>query len=145
MHTMLDIHIEEFFIDCFHIMAQLYGSFPSARAVYVEDIAGPDAPDEYGVHSKRFLACFGAMLWLEKENYLRFESTIRQEAIDQATLSEKGLLLLSCTHNPLHGAPEDLQHKPSIDVLRALHKSGTSTQLALAMRALLGQHSQHER
>ena len=85
------------------------------------------------------------MLWLEKENYLRFESTIRQEAIDQATLSEKGLLLLSCTHNPLHGAPEDLQHKPSIDVLRALHKSGTSTQLALAMRALLGQHSQHER
>lgn len=86
---MATLHIEEFYKDCARILLQLFGSFPRKSSVFVEDISGPDMPDEYGVHSKRFQACFGAMIWLSEEGYLRFESTIRQEAIDQATLTQK--------------------------------------------------------
>jgi hypothetical protein len=63
--------------------------------VYVEDISGADEPDEYGLHSKRYLACLSAMIWLAEQGYLSYESTIRQEAIDQAVLSHKGFTLLS--------------------------------------------------
>lgn len=151
--AMFDLHIEEFFIDCFAVLSQLYQSFPSARAVFVEDISGPDNPDEYGVHSKRFQACFGAMLWLEKEGYLVYETTIRQEAIDQACLTSKGLLLLSRTaYDPslqalresLETVDESLPGKPNIDTLKHLHRHGTSTQLALAMRFLIGQTHHNE-
>ncbi len=145
---MFDIHIEEFFIDSFAVLSQLYQSFPTARPVFVEDIAGPDDPDEYGVHSKRFQACFGAMLWLEKEGYLRFETTIRQEAIDQACLTTKGLMLLARTAqntqlqqlcDSIHRCPKGLAGLPNIETLKQLHRHGTSTQLALAMRILIGE------
>ena len=43
-----------------------------------------DQPDAFGLHSDRFSPCFGALLWLAQEAYLRYASTIRQEAIDAA-------------------------------------------------------------
>jgi len=86
---MFDIHIEEFFLDCTKILKQLYQAFPKKCNVFVEDISGPDQPDEYGIHSDRSQSCFGAMLWLEKEQYISFESTLRQEAIDQSVLTAK--------------------------------------------------------
>ena len=41
------------------------------------------------------LSCLGALLWLADEGYLRFDSSIRFEALDQAVLTEKGFLRLS--------------------------------------------------
>ena len=40
-------------------------------------------------------ACLGTLLWLAEEGYIRFDSTIGYDALDQATLSEKGFLRLS--------------------------------------------------
>jgi hypothetical protein len=92
---MSDIHIDDFYKDAGMILVRLYASFPRKSTLYVEDICGPDTPDEFGLHSERFLSCFSTMVWLAEQGYLAFESTIRQEAIDQAMLTHKGFLLLS--------------------------------------------------
>lgn len=102
---MADIHIDEFYFDIGLTLSRLYSSFPNRCTMYVEDISGPDTPDEFGLHSDRFLSCFSAMLWLKDQGYIVFESTIRQEAIDQAVLSEKSFLILSSQANitPVEG------------------------------------------
>lgn len=139
---MYDIHIEEFYRDCARILLQLYQSFPRKSAVFVEDIAGPDTPDEYGIHSDRFQACFGAMVWLESEGYLVSEALIRQEAIDQACLTSLGLRLLNQISQESNlilpqGTPTQV---PNVEVLRYIMKKSTSTQLASVMIQLLSEH-----
>lgn len=139
---MYDIHIEEFYRDCALVLLHLYQSFPRKGTVFVEDIAGPDDPDEFGLHSPRFEACFGAMLWLESEGYLSYEATIKQEAIDQCCLSSLGLRLLNHISpvNPALTLPETLEHLPNIALIRHSLKKETSTRLAQVMIQLLGEH-----
>jgi cytochrome c553 len=118
--------------------------------VFVEDISGPDNADEYGLHSDRFQSCFGAMLWLEQERFIIFESTLKQEAIDQATLTSKGLKLMSsichdreinALTEQIHPVIEGLKGLPNIDTLNHIMKHGTSSQLALAMQHLIQKYS----
>ena len=92
---MADIHVEEFYKDVAIALVQLYMSFPRRVNLFVEDIAGPDEPDEFGLHSKRHMACFGALLWLSEEGLLRYVDTIRQEALDQAVLTREAFVRLS--------------------------------------------------
>ena len=99
---MADIHVEEFYKDAAIALVQLYGAFPRRINLFVEDIAGPDEPDEFGLHSKRHMACFGALLWLAEEGLLRYVDTIRQEALDQAVLTRDAFIRLSAP------APETL-------------------------------------
>ncbi|WP_250658023.1 hypothetical protein [Alkalimarinus coralli] len=145
---MADLHIEDFFKDAAKILSQLYMNFPKKSSVFVEDISGEDTPDEYGLHAPRHQACFGCMLWLEEEGYLRFESTIRQDAIDQAVLTQKSFSLLSRVCNDARiielsersnsqtkQIPSDLQ--TNINLVRKIQLKGTSTQLAEAMQRLL--------
>ena len=146
---MADLHIEDFFKDAVKILNQLYLNFPIKSSVFVEDISGDDTPDEYGLHSPRHQACFGCMLWLEEEGYLRFEETIRQEAIDQAVLTQKSFSLFSraCTDprlleiikriNVEHPSIESADLQSNIHIIREIKKKGTSTQLAEAMQRLL--------
>ena len=92
---MADIHVEEFYKDVAVALVQLYSVFPRRTNLFVEDIAGPDEPDEFGLHSPRHSACFGALLWLEEEGLLRYVDTIRQEALDQAVLTHQAFVRLS--------------------------------------------------
>lgn len=92
---MSDLHIDDFCKDVARALAQLYQSFPRKTTVYVEDISGPDEPDEFGLHSNRHLACLGALVWLAEEGYIRFDDTIRQEAVDQAVLTGRTFTVLS--------------------------------------------------
>lgn len=92
---MADLHIDDFYFDIGLTLSRLYSSFPRRCTLYVADISGPDTPDEFGVQSDRFLSCFSAMLWLRDQGYILFDSTIRQEAIDQAVLTESSFLVLS--------------------------------------------------
>lgn len=108
---MADIHVEEFYKDAAIALVQLYGAFPRRINLFVEDIAGPDAPDEFGLHSKRHMACFGALLWLSEEGLLRYIDTIRQEALDQAVLTRDAFIRLSAPAPQAlareFGAPEE--------------------------------------
>lgn len=129
---MSDLHIDDFYKDAARILAQLYLHFPRKAAVYVEDISGPDEPDEYGLHSARYLACLGAMLWLGEQGYLYYEDTIRQEAIDQAALSHKAFTLLTA---PCELA--DANGQSNIEGLRAAIKSRSSSRLMAIMQHLM--------
>lgn len=92
---MADLHIDDFYKDVATIFLRLYSIFPRKIVLYVEDICGPDEPDEFGLHHPRFEACFSTMVWLAEQGYLRFDVTVRQEALDQVVLSQKAFLLLA--------------------------------------------------
>ena len=55
---MADIHIDDFYRDVAAIFLRLYALFPRKSTLFVEDISGPDQPDEFGLHHPRFEACF---------------------------------------------------------------------------------------
>ena len=92
---MHDLHIGDFYNDVARILVALYMRFPVRSALYVEDISGPDTPDEYGLHSPRHMACFSTALWLAEEGYFRYTDTIHQEALDEAVLSQAGFLFFT--------------------------------------------------
>ncbi len=104
---MSDIHIDDFCKDIALILNQLYLTFPRKSSLFVEDISGPDEPDEYGLHSLRHMACLGAMLWLAEEGYIRYEDTIRQEAVDQAVLGGRMFSLLSAVADRVTASETD--------------------------------------
>ncbi|UCJ15876.1 hypothetical protein K5Q02_18895 [Pseudomonas sp. MM211] len=91
----MDLQIDDFYKDAASSLLMLYQVFPRKAALYVEDLIGREEPDEFGLPSKRHQACLGTLLWLADEGYLRYESTIGYDALDQAVLSEKGFLRLS--------------------------------------------------
>lgn len=138
---MADIHVEEFYKDVAIALVQLYGAFPRRVNLFVEDIAGPDEPDEFGLHSKRHMACFGALLWLQEEGLLRYVDTIRQEALDQAVLSHAAFVRLSAP------APASLNElvapssQPTEGHLPPSVQQDLSTYIHLTRRALKSGHS----
>ena len=91
---MTDINIDDFFKDGAKVLSTLYSVFPRRHSIFVEDICGPEEPDEFGMRSQRHMSCFGTLLWLGEEGYLRYEEVIRQ-AIDQAVLSARCFTVLS--------------------------------------------------
>ena len=93
--TVSDIHIDDFYRDAAKILLALYISFPRKTSLYVEDISGPDEPDEFGLHSTRHESCLHAMMWLASSGYLQYEQLIRQEALENAVLTHRGFLTLS--------------------------------------------------
>ncbi|MEP5765625.1 MAG: hypothetical protein ABJ308_13610 [Halieaceae bacterium] len=104
---MADLHIDDFYRDCGMILLRLYASFPRKTVLYVDDVCGPDTPDEFGLHSERHQSCFSAMTWLAEAGYLDFTETIREEALDQAVLTQRGFLLLSSRSEIDLGIPNE--------------------------------------
>jgi len=146
---MADIHVEEFYKDVAVALVQLYGVFPRRVNLFVEDIAGPDEPDEFGLHSKRHMACFGALLWLEEEGLLRYVDTIRQEALDQAVLTRDAFIRLSAPApqaladaagvqtGEADNLPRSVQRDLSthIHLIRQALKSGNSARISQVVQA----------
>ncbi|MBB2497036.1 hypothetical protein [Aquipseudomonas ullengensis] len=127
----MDLQIDEFYKDAAAGMLTLYQAFPRKIALYVEDLIGREEPDEFGLPSKRHQSCLGALLWLAEEGYIRFDSTIAYDALDQAVLTEKGFLRLS------RAIPHAL---PAGDVQTASVRRVQAT-LAWQLREALGQQS----
>lgn len=149
---MSDIHIEEFYHDIGLILSRLYASFPRPSNLYVQDIAGPDQADEYGLHSERHLSCFSAMIWLQNQGYLEFESTMKQEAIDHAVLTQKSFLILSSQASIFLSEPIEIENLPpylaknaitNIAVLRKALKSQSTINISQIVFHLLEQSSQY--
>lgn len=144
---MADIHIEEFYKDAAIALVQLYNVFPRRTNLFVEDISGPDDPDEFGLHSKRHSACFGTLLWLAEEGFLRYVDTIRQEALDQAVLTQQAFVRLSAPARseleteipqPADTLPPTVQKDLSthIHLIRTALKNGSSAQISRVMQAI---------
>lgn len=114
---MMDLQIDDFHKDAAAGLLRLHQAFPRKIALYVEDLIGREEPDEFGLPSTRHQSCLSALLWLAEEGYLRFDSTIRHEALDQAVLSEKGFLRLS--RSVSGAAPADPALPASVRRVRA--------------------------
>lgn len=143
---MADLHIDDFYRDVAKIFLRLYAIFPRKTVLYVEDISGPDEPDEFGLHHPRFQACFSAMVWLAEHGYLNFEDNIRQEALDQVVLSQKAFLLLSSRSDleftkvlPQEALPPSVveESQANIAQLRRAMREGSSIMLQKSVRYLL--------
>jgi hypothetical protein len=91
----MDLQIDDFYKDTAGALIALYQAFPRRIPLYVEDLVGPEPVDEFGLPSKRHQSCLGALFWLADEGYLRYETRIHYEAIDQAVLTEKSFLRLT--------------------------------------------------
>lgn len=151
---MADLHIDDFYRDCAVILLRLYSSFPRKSILYVDDICGPDSPDEFGLHSERHQSCFSAMIWLAEAGYLAFSETIREEALDQIVLTQRGFVLLSSRSELELGIPEEedtddglppsvMQHSMTniMQIRRAL-REGSSIIIRQVMHYLLAEHEQ---
>ena len=137
---MADIHIDDFFKDVAKVLSHLYLSFPRKSTLYVEDLVGPDQIDEFGIHSDRHLACLGTMLWLAEEDYLRFDDTVRQEAIDQAVLTGRAFNLLNMPREDAlldaEDMPESLRTERSTNI--GLVREALRSQSSARVRAVVG-------
>ncbi|MBS05333.1 MAG: hypothetical protein CMQ24_21890 [Gammaproteobacteria bacterium] len=111
---MADINIEKFYQHIGKILSILYAEFPSKTPLYVDDVAGIDTPDKYGLHSPTYTAGFFAMIWLAEEDFLRYSDTIHQDGIDQACLTSKAFLRLTAPADPIYVEPEGDQKVVSL-------------------------------
>ena len=143
---MADLHIDDFYKDVATIFLRLYSIFPRKIVLYVEDVCGPDEPDEFGLHHPRFEACFSTMVWLAEHGYLLFDDTVRQEALDQVVLSQKAFLLLASRSELQLLAPDTPQTLPpsvveqsqsNVMQLRAAIHDGSSILLQRCVSYLL--------
>ena len=92
---MADINIDNFYRHIAKILNILYTAFPTRSPIYVDEVAGIDEPDEYGLHSPHYTAGFFALIWLADEGFLRYSDTIRQDGIDHAALTNKAFMRLT--------------------------------------------------
>ena len=123
-----DLHINDFYRDAGRILLALFNQFPAPSTVYVEDIAGPDTPDEFGLHSPRHLACLGAMTWLKQSGYIHFSQLVRQEAVEEAVLTHRSFLLL---------VQRDDSGVSNAELLDRAVRDGSSPQLQELMQHLM--------
>ncbi len=141
---MTDINVDDFFKDAARVLVALYGVFPRRHTIFVDDIYAAEEPDEFGLHSDRYQACFGTLLWLGEEDYVRFEEVIRNEAIDQAVLTGRAFTLLSSPAGALgddeaDNLPEMIRIEQSTHVhqIRTALKNRSSGELRQAMLGLM--------
>jgi hypothetical protein len=135
---MADLHIEDFYRDTALILTRLFNSFPVPTILYVDDVCGPDSPDEFGLPSARSTACFSTMLWLAEHDFLRYVTTIRQEALDQAVLSQRGFLLLTVRPS---AAADGSAGDRNVDVLREALRSGFGERIGGCVQNLIAVHN----
>ncbi len=141
---MTDINIDDFFKDAAKALIQLYKIFPRQHAVFVDEIYGTEELDEYGMHGERYLACFGALIWLGEEGYVRYADTIRQDAIDQAVLTARCFTLLCAPATNLESVADTdlpdsvrIEQSTNIHLLESALKEGSSARVRFAMLNLM--------
>ncbi|WP_145143345.1 hypothetical protein [Pseudomonas duriflava] len=144
----MDLQIEDFYKDAARAMLVLYQNFPRKATLYVEDLIGREEPDQFGLPSARHQSCFGALLWLADEGYLRYTSTLGYDALDQAILTEKAFLRLSASHPHLLKEAEALppsvrrQRSTLAQHLREALAENASERLVLITRLVFRSSSQ---
>ncbi|MDF1642446.1 hypothetical protein [Thalassolituus oleivorans] len=126
---MLDVHIDEFFNDCTVALLMGLQSFPAAKTLFVEDIAGPDDMDEFGLHSARHIAALGALCWLKDEGFVRFGAMDRQESVDNFVLTSKAFSRLL--------ALEPIANQPVFQILESARMEQDSTRVSFLLRTYL--------
>ena len=136
---MADINIENFYKHIGKILSILYAAFPTKSPIYVDDVAGIDEPDEYGLHSPDYTSGFFALIWLGDEGYLRYTDTIHQDGIDQAALTHKAFLKLTQISDPIYLAPVITADETETDCIKPPPDEGLSPSLVEDRKLIINQ------
>lgn len=96
----MDLHIDDFYTDAARCLLSLYQSFPRKSTLYMDDFVGVLPRDEVGLPHPRQQQCLSSLLWLANEGYLRYQSTIGYDALDQVELTKKAFVRLCSTDHP---------------------------------------------
>ncbi|WP_053980117.1 hypothetical protein [Marinagarivorans algicola] len=138
---MPDIHIDDFYRDTAKTLVALYNNFPRPLSLYVEDIAGPDTPDEFGLHSKRHESCLSTFIWLGNAGYLNYASLIMREALEAATLTHQAFILLNSglKNDELNPKAPHGSEGLLINLLRRELENGTSGSLAILVKGVMAE------
>jgi len=146
---MTNINVDDFYKDCGKTLSMLYGNFPRNLTLFVEDISGTDDPDEFGIHGLRYQACFAALAWMADEKWLRFDSKIREDALDQVVLTLPCFALLSKPLSDLNqtsdkNLPESVQGERATYIyqIRQALRAKSSTQIAGIMNRFIQELAQ---
>lgn len=131
---MSDLHIDDFYRDIARALVLLYGQFPRQMILYTEDICGEDQVDEFGLSSTRFNCGFSALLWLADCGYIKYLTTIRNQALDQVVLTHKGFTRLFSRMISDNDEATPLSY---IELIRLALKSDSSIAIEQAARAFL--------
>ncbi len=90
----MHLNVDDFCKDVARSLQILASVFPRPRDIFVEDVWQDEETDEFGMHSDRYLACFQALVWLREEGFIRYTQTLRADAVEQAVLTSRCLVLL---------------------------------------------------
>ncbi|WP_096087603.1 hypothetical protein [Agaribacterium haliotis] len=129
---MHELNIGDFCKDAARIILSLYQRFPQKSTLYIEDISGPDNPDDFGLHSSRHMACFSTVVWLAEEGWLRYGDNIQQEAFDEVVLSQKAFVYFAgvdTLDNASNSTPDGTGTQTRIHKLEQILKNKSSDQL----------------
>lgn len=134
----LDVHLDDFFKDCALILLTGIRHFPRPITLFVEDIAGPDTVDEFGLHSQRHLAALGTIRWLKDEGYIRFGEVDRQESVDEFIITSTTLttLLKPVDDSETLARTPDSEPTPLYQILEFAHLDRNS----IWLRSVFQQH-----
>ena len=118
-----DLHIIDFGKDVCRILLMLHRQFPRQQELYIGDLIGFEEPDEYGLYSKRHESCLQTLIWLKTEGWIRFNSIVRREAVDQCVLTQQGFVALHKSLPPAivqaHFPPKPNSDLPSLSAYGA--------------------------
>ena len=126
---MFDIHICDFYHDLSQILTQLHARFPREDTLWLDAVCGEDEKDEYGMHSKRYMSCFGAVLFLEREGYIRYSSEEGLNGFNHCVLTLKGFQNL----NKFKKGTQS----PAIDEIRKAKKAKSSDAIEQAVKLVI--------
>ena len=126
---MFDIHICDFYHDLSQIFVQLHSRFPREDTLWLDSVCGEDEVDEYGMHSKRYMSCFGSVLFLEREGYIRYSSEEGFNGFNHCVLTLKGFQNLNKFTNGTQS--------PAIDEIRLAIKAKSSDSIEQAVKLVI--------
>ncbi len=135
---MQDINIDDFYKDITTTLLSLYQQFPRKVSLYIEDLVGPDEVDEFGLHSKRYLSCIGAIMWLLDEDYIRYTKITHQESVEDCTLTQKGFSKLIRVNLPSKDKANSVEKQRST-LAHQLHIA-IKEQSSIGIRELIERH-----
>lgn len=122
-----DLHIVDFCNDVGRIFLLLHRLFPRQQELYIGDLIGYEDPDEYGLYSKRHESCLSTLIWLKTEGWIRFDSVVRREAVDQCVITQDAFVRL---HTNL---PRSLAQRHFTDTTEADSESPANLRLIDAL------------
>jgi hypothetical protein len=136
---MIDVNIDDFYHDVAVALLSLYQQFPLKISLYIEDICGPDEADEFGLHSRRHLACAAALEWMFDEGFIRYSDIVKLESAEDCTLTQHAFRKLAFPSVGANRTKVSSIEKQHSSLVYKLHQA-IKDQSSIEVRDLIEEH-----